>query len=325
MKKLFFGVVMLGIMSFASNNLFAQSEKTVTEQAIGAVSEEASSELETNALATDDLESIATLLNNLVSGKKQNILATDQEVRVPIPKHGKINGHYVCQRLELSVLADKSETSKDKANKLLGGVLEGQSGSSGSDGKILGGLDGKTDGLGVGANFGYSLVFVPGHKEEGSDEILLNRFGFAYSVGLISQFDHEKNSGVTCDFLGKFGVETGFNKAIGVGLDFLFGGGKTAQTVLDFTYVNENDPRPEDLVVSSESIWCGKAGAQLWLRLNFLTASVNNFDTALFSRFVYSYRPYNNKSELNRMSTYNELPVWQHEAWSFGFAMTYFF
>ena len=335
MKKLFV-IVMLCIMSFVGSNLFAQNEKVVIDTSLvftQAMSEEVSAEepLEpgSRVLTMNDLESIADLLNNAVGDTKQNMLGNGKDVYVPAHKRRKINGHHICQRLELSILADRSETSKDLANKLFGGVISGDGGSpggdSGGDGDLLKKLDNKTGGLGIGANFGYSLVFVPGYIEEGSDQLLLNRFGFGYSIGLISQFDHEKESGVTWDFLAKVGGETGFNKAIGVGFDLLFGGGKTSQTVVDFGAVDFDNPNPDDLEVSIESLWCAKAGTQLWLRLNFLTKGINNFDTALFSRFIYSFRPYSEEQKNNRLINYSELPVWQNEAWSFGFTMTYFF
>ena len=335
MKKLFNLVVMLCITSFASNNLFAQNEKVVTGtsvvsmQTTETVSAEAlteeTSEPESGVLTMNDLESIAALLNNTVGDTRQNVLGIGKDVFVPVRKHRKINGHHICQRLELSVMGDRSETSKDLANKLFGGVISGVGGSSDVDDNMVNKLDNKTSGLGLGANFGYSLVFVPGYIEEGSDKLLLNHFGLGYSIGVISQFDHEKEAGITWDFVGKVGVETGFNKAIGVGFDFLFGGGKTSQTVVCFGGVDMNDPKAEDLNVLSETLWCAKAGTQLWLRLNFLTKSINNFDTALFSRFVYSFKPYSKEEENRRIMNFSEIPIWQNEAWSFGFTMTYFF
>jgi len=343
MKKLFISVIMLVMVSFAGNNLFAQNEELVTdeqlqlidtslvpEQAIATEPEDASveesSEPATQVLTMNDLQSVVALLNNTVGDNKQNKLGTEPSVAVPFHKHRKINGHHVCQRLELSIMGDKSESSMDLANKLFGGALAvaGKIGGD-ADENFAEKMESKTGGLGLGANFGYSLVFIPGYREDGAAELELNRFGFGYSVGLISQFDHEKNAGLSWDFLGKVGIETGFNKAIGVGIDLLFGGGKTTQTVVDFGDVNFEDPDPNDLDISSESLWCAKAGTQLWLRLNFLTKSINNFDTALFSRFVYSFRPYSENEMLERMMDDDECPVWQYEAWSFGFTMTYFF
>ena len=325
------------MMSLVSNCLFAQNEEAVIDEQIQAtdttlvseqenmqVSDESSS-AESDVLTMDNLQSVVALLNNTTGGNPQNKLGTDPSVTVPLHKHRKIDGHHMCQRLELSILGDKSETSMDLANKLFGGAVAIAGGKSDDDEGVRDKLASKTGGLGLGANFGYSLVFIPGYKKEGGSELELNRFGFGYSVGLISQFDHEKNAGLTWDFLGKVGFETGFNKAIGVGIDFLFGGGKTSQTVVDFGDVDFKDPQPEDLDITTESLWCAKAGTQLWLRLNFLTKSINNFDTALFSRFVYSFRPYSEEDMLQRMVDDDECPVWQYEAWSFGFTMTYFF
>jgi hypothetical protein len=225
----------------------------------------------------------------------------------------------------LSVLGGKDKSAMDLALTEMGldNVKKEGTEKAGDNQGFADDLASKVPGLNVGANFGYSVVFVPGYQE--NDQLLLNRFGFAYSVGVIFQFDNEKKVGVTCDFLGKIGVETGFNKPIGVGVDFLFGGGKTAQAVVDVTNVDFENPDVDDLIITQENLWCAKTGTQLWLRLNFLTKSVNNFDTALFTRFVYSFRPYSDAEYAHRAEMYDEIAFWQHESWSFGFTMTYFF
>ena len=335
MKKLFSLVIMLCVMSFAGNNLFAQNENqsfeseplisdTTLSDEVSSVSEPESTPAESPFLTMNDLQNVVALLNNTTGGKKQNILNGDDKVFVPISHKGKFNGHHICQRLELSVLSGQDKMSDDpELDAIINAKSGGKEGSADDQKSFTDELSEKGLGFNFGANFGYSVVFVPGCQE--GDKLLLNRFGFAYSVGAIFQVDHEKKAGVTCDFLGKIGVETGFNKAIGVGVDFLFGGGKTAQTVLDLTDFDFEKPDIDDLVITQENNWCAKAGTQLWLRLNFLTKSVNNFDTALFTRFVYSFRPYSNEDRLERMETYSEIAFWQSESWSFGFTMTYFF
>lgn len=345
MKKFFELVIIVLMMSLASNSLFAQNEEIVqsqvsdsitapvqpdstetSESSDGNVSEEGEAETQPQVLTMNDLASVVALLNNTTGNKKQNMLGNGKAVFVPLHKNGKMNGHHVCQRLELSVLSGKDKSAEDLALSKLGldqQKIDGLEKASENQG-FMDDLVGKASGFNVGANFGYSVVFVPGYKE--GDQLLLNRFGFAYSVGAIVQFDNEKKTGITCDFLGKIGVETGFNKPIGVGIDFLFGGGKTAQTVVDFTNVDFENPDVDDLVITQESLWCGKVGTQLWLRLNFLTKSVNNFDLSVFTRFVYSFRPYSDEEQLDRMSTYDELPFWASESWSYlGVTATYFF
>ena len=354
MKKMFLLVVAFIAMSFASNSLFAQNVNTSGENqnptdlivSDASESEDASDLSETpiadstvsdgtpaaetvssasGSISAEDLQALIAVLNNQTGNEKRNVLPAENNIFVPFKNKGKWNGHYVCQRLELSFLGEKGKSANDMASEALDITSQ-------TDSKLTGdnsvgnyanqlGLDGA--GLGLGANFGYSLVFIPGSKE--GDELLLNRYGFGYSVGVIVQFDNEKDAGVTCDMLGKIGIETGFNKAIGVGVDFLFGGGKTTECTIDFYDVDWTDPQIEDVEVTSESQWCGKVGAQFWVRLNFLTKSVKNFDTALFSRFVYSFRPYGEEEFNRRVNVDMELPAWQYESWGFGFTATYFF
>ena len=354
MKKMFLLVIALMTMSFASNSLFAQNVNTSgenqnpTDLVVSDVSEseDASDLSETpiadstvsdgtpaeetvsfsgRSISAEDLQALIAVLNNQTGNEKRNVLPAENNIFVPLNKKGKFTGHHVCQRLELSVLGGKDKSAQDYALSEMGIDQSKSEGieKAGSDQEFTDNLIDKTSGFNIGANFGYSVVFVPGYQED--NQLLLNRFGFAYSAGIIFQFDNDKKSGVTCDFLGKVGIETGFNKAIGVGVDFLFGGGKTAQAVIDFSDVNFDDPDVDDLVITQENLWCAKAGTQLWLRLNFLTKSVKNFDTAVFTRFVYSFQPYSEDEKNDRIISYDEIPFWQNEAWSFGVTMTYFF
>lgn len=276
MKNLFKLVVVILTMSLASNSLFAQNEEltgptapdsvvattdqgdaAITDESVdGSAAEGKEAGTQPQVLNMNDLATVVALLNNTTGNKRQNIMSSTGKMFVPLTHKGKFSGHHICQRLELSILGEKNKSSEDLALSELGLAQQKQDGieKASEDQNFMNNLSDKAAGIGVGANFGYSVVFVPGYQE--GDQLLLNRFGFAYSTGLIFQFDSEKKTGVTCDFLGKVGVETGFNKPIGVGVDFLFGGGKTAQTVVDFTNVDLENPDVDDLVITQESLWC---------------------------------------------------------------------
>ena len=84
----------------------------------------------------------------------------------------------------------------------------------------------------------------------------------------------------------------------------------------------EDPEDPEDPRVTYTD-WCAKIGTQLWLRLNFLTSSVKNFDTAIFARFVYSFNPYENVDK--QLVADGFLNYFKEESWQFGVTLTYCF
>ena len=320
MKKLFNLVVMLCIMSFAGNNLFAQNDNTdlgSDHELISANSTDESSESAPGgqALTLNDLQAVLSLLKNTSSGVKRpdNVLNDTTAFFVPISKKNIDRGHYITQRLELSALFGKDRDPNENETKASAKASSGNTSST----ELLKDLPQIGEGFNYGMNFGYSLIFVPGYKQ--NDKLLLNRLGFAYSVGVICQFDNEKDYGITCDFLGKVGFETGFNKKIGVGVDFLGGGGKTNGYL--FAFDPEDKNLDEEDLTYTYTAWCGKVGTQLWIRLNFLTSSVKNFDVAVFTRFVYSFNPYGDieyEMEAAGISNY-----FKEESWQFGLTMSY--
>lgn len=336
MKKLSYLVVMLFMMSFAGNSLFAQNAETLVDEALSEdevvsaadtpqtaiVGEESAGSPESQVLRLSDLNSLVELLNNTSNSKvkRYNVLNDTANLFIPLSKKKSDRGHFITQRLELSAIIghdrdpNERETAADIDN-------------PDKENALLGKVAGFGKGVNFGMNFGYSLVFVPAHKQ--NDQLYVNKLGFGYSLGVVCQFDNEKDYGVTCDLLGKVGFETGFNKAIGIGGDFLFGGGKTNGYTLTCDWeeipgAEGEDPTYEvDVEHDPYTVWCPKIGAQFWIRLNFLTSSVKNFDTAVFGRFVYSFNP--NAAMEEEMAEQGVLDFFKEESWQFGITMTYSF
>ena len=334
MKKFFSLVVMIVMMSFAGNNLFAQNDETLVDEALSEagvvadegispitdVSAEANGSTESQVLRLSDLNAIVDLLNNTANNKVQrhNILNDNDNVFIPLSKEKSNRGHFIAQRLELCAIIghDRDPNEKETAAYV---------GNAGKENALMDKVAGFGKGVNFGMNFGYSLVFVPAHKQD--NHLYVNKLGFAYSFGAVCQFDNEQDYGITCDLLGKVGFETGFNRAIGVGGDFLFGGGKTNGYTLTYNFEEipgkeGEDPDYEvDVEHDPYTVWCPKIGAQFWIRLNFLTSSVKNFDAAVFGRFVYSFNPH--ASEQEEMAKEGMLDFFKEESWGFGIMLTY--
>ena len=212
-------------------------------------------------------------------------------IKVPIKGDSKFSRKfYTYQTLEFSTIAGKDKDQSDDE-----AVEKSQ------------GISGIINDLNVGLNVGYSMIFVPGRVVD--DQLELNRFGFAFSTGLLAAFDHQDEYDVTCDFLLKLGVETGNGHALGIGLDMLLGGGKSAGAMYD------------EEVSYPYTMWCWKRGAQMWLKTNLLTTGIKNMDILAFARFVYSQNPDKDEGVANP----ELMTLWLEESWQFGITLRYRF
>ncbi len=337
-------------MSFAGNSLFAQNVNTSGENQgtidlIASDESEGSDVVDTSTVPTssaadldasdakgteessaspgakiitgpgsvEDMALIAAS-NDTKTGRKKNILDRQDYLYVTSSKKSQ-KGFFIGQQIELSLMAGFDKSPAEFALAKMG-----LSPKASDEKDFSSNFSDKNNRPNFGANFAYSVIFVPAHLE--GEQLVLNPFGFAFSTGALFQFDNEKDVGMTCDFLGKFGVETGYNKKLGAGVSLLFGGGKTAEAVVDFSYIDADDPDFDDLEITQESKWCAKAGTEIWVRYKIPEQS-DKFDvnTAIFTRFVYSFQPYSEDDALKRMEMYDEIPYWKPEGWSFGLKM----
>ena len=269
------------------------------------------------------IDELISLLNEMKSDE------SDKPIFVPVMGKRKFaRKHYIYQTFELSTLMGKDRDSDDA-----GGAASARGNGNGAPGFVAD--------MNIGLNVGYSLMFVPG-KVEG-DQLRLNRFGFGYGTGIVASFDHQNQYDVTCDFLLKFGVETGVGRPFGIGLDFLVGGGKTARTEYQFdidkaeadatgnTDGNEDgqtvlapdeDDYEDDPECSTE--WCWKYGAQLWVKTNFLQTKMKNTDVLMFVRYVRSVDKYSMDDQINLFNA-GILTLFPEESWQFGITVRHRF
>ncbi len=169
------------------------------------------------------------------------------------------------------------------------------------------------DDTGLGLNFGYSLIFTPGHEENG--QLRTNKFGFAYSLGMLASFTTSDRYGTTCDFMGKIGVETCHHRKMGIGFDFLLGYGKSPGNFFTFNnIVDDNEP----LGVNPYTEWGLKYGGQLWLKTGLLGGSSSHTDVLLFARLIKAPEP----SDIQEFSL-NSYNLWKAESWGFGVILRY--
>ena len=233
--------------------------------------------------------------------------AQEPEINLTVPVMGTgkfFQKHYIYQTVEISTIVGKD---KDEAQDSFDDSDE-VSGSSSRNNN----LPDIVKNLNLGMNIGYSLIFVPGKIKD--DLLEINRFGFAYSAGFIAAFDRQDEYDVTCDFLGKIGVETGNGHALGIGVDLLLGGGKSAGV----TYVEVDD----EWQSYPYTKWCFKQGMQVWLNTNLLTTGIKNTDILAFGRFVYSKDPQGDEITDTEDIT---LDNWIEESWQFGITLRYRF
>lgn len=258
-----------------------------------------------------ELEAQLIEVSKLISKLKQITLNdTSAESSIPEsiykPIHGKgkfWHRHYVYQTLDISptVTSDRDPNQPDYTS----------TGQEVDDDQV-------DSSLGLGMNFGYSLLFVPGREENGM--LRLNRMGFAYNVGLVASFSKQDVYGVTCNFLLKAGVETGNQHMMGIGFDVLGGYGKSIGNI----YMLSNDADEDDLAQPYTS-WCWQYGAQLWLRTNLLKTAVKNSEMLIFARMIRSALPkgYSEYVQITNSLAFED--YWKDESWSFGVTMRYYF
>jgi len=303
MKK----VIALLCMAFAVCSAYAQTNEeveeqvdtlvTVTPQEIADVDPETS--LDQPATKADMAEFSAQLL---ALGEK--MMASDA-VQPQTPVVGK---HRICQTLEIAPIAGKDKDPND----------------GGDDDRNH---DGKADNLpdiasniNLGMNIGYTISFVPGKMVDGKFKD--NPLGFAYNTGFIAAFDHQDKYEITYDFLGKFGLETGHDHTLGIGVNLLFGGGKSAGTFFDLDDI-EDGKEGDNIQLEPEeyTMWCMKTGVEIRVRINLLTTNVKNMDVYAFARFVYSFNPQNDDELLKQ----NIINIWSPESFSSGISVAYNF
>jgi len=217
-----------------------------------------------------------------------------QEKTYPLSK-GLFKKHYIEQAIEICPSISKSKVNQSQ-------LLSKQN------------IDEIND-TGYGLNFGYSLIFIPGHEQEG--KLHLNKFGFAYNIGFITSFASTDRYGTLCDLMAKIGLETCHNRKIGIGFDFLAGYGKTAGDF--FTYKNIiTDSEPS--AVCPYTLWGTKYGGQFWLKTGSLGSNswTNNTDVLLFARLIKAPDP----EKIATASLYS-FNLWREENWSFGIILRY--
>ena len=159
-----------------------------------------------------------------------------------------------------------------------------------------------------GLDAGYSIVFIPGHEENG--KLQLNKPGFAFSLGMIASFSISDRYGTLVDMIGKVGVEIGHNKTLGAGFDFLAGYGKSAGDVFFYKNIVE-DTTPSSVV--PYTAWGTKMGGQLWIKPG-LGKNLKKTDVLLFVRFLKAFDPGIMVQDYSAVH-HN---LWRSENWAWG-------
>ena len=302
MKK----IVAMLCMVFAVCSAYAQMSDTLF---IGSYpsQEEVVSHPQTEFVTKAELAELSALLTEFGQKLSESEAPIAEPITYPVTGKTKFaRKHYIYQTAEISTIAGKDKDADDGDQDDYAAANDGSEGSSNS-----GDPQDIISNLNLGMNIGYSLVFVPGTIN--GDKLEANRFGFAYSTGFIAAFDRQDNYDVTCDFLWKIGVETGNGHAMGIGIDLMLGGGKTAGFLIDLDDASA-EPYPYTL-------WCWKQGLQVKLRSDFLTTGIKNADVSAFVRFIHSINPQDDEDLLND----NLFNKWIEESWQFGVMISYHF
>lgn len=232
------------------------------------------------------------LIQALSSAGNQTV--STQERLYPLG-HGLFKKHHLVQALELC-------PSISKAKVATADVLSGDQNRQ------------ETDDTGIGLNFGYSLIFIPGTEEQ--NQLRLNEAGFAYSTGFIFSFTQSDRYGVTCDLLFKVGLETCYNRKMGLGVDVLGGYGKSSGDVFFYQNILE-DAEPKSVI--PYTAWGYKYGGQIWFKTGSLSNKHSgNTDVLLFARLIHAVEPNN----IQPVSSFH-YNFWKEENWSFGAILRY--
>ena len=219
-------------------------------------------------------------------------LAPVKEKMYPLGK-GLFKKHLIEQAIEICPGISKSKVSQSE-------LLTGEN------------IDEIAD-TGYGLDCGYSVIFVPGHEENG--KLRLNKAGFAYSLGISASFAQSDRYGTLCDFMAKIGIEACHNKRMGIKFDFLAGYGKSGGDVFFYKNIVE-DSEPSSSV--PYNAWCPKFGGQISVKTGFLSNTLNNTDVFLFARLVKAVNP----DYMNEFSAFHH-NFWRGENWCFGATLRY--
>ena len=207
--------------------------------------------------------------------------------------NGLFKKHHIEQALEICPSVSKSKVSQSE-------LLTGEH------------IDEAND-TGYGLNFGYSVVFIPGYEKD--NKLHLNKAGFAYRVGFDVSFTQSDRYGTLCDFLAKAGLETCYNRNMGIGVDFLAGYGKSGGDLFIYKNITEDD---EPSSVIPYALWGTRFGGQIWVKTGFLGNTSSNADVLLFARLLKAIYP----EKINEFSVYHH-NLWREENWSFGVMFRY--
>lgn len=162
--------------------------------------------------------------------------------------------------------------------------------------------------------FGGGFTFVPG-KVVG-DSLVINPYGFAFNTSFLTSFCKSDNYDMTCDFLGKIGVELGNGHAFGFGVDALGGYGKG---IGDFVLFNPSITDPDaTTTIHHYTEWCWEFGGQVWFRTGILSKALTGLEVLTFARLVWSVDP----GDVKQFSQVHA-NFFKKENWSFGVSFRY--
>ena len=160
----------------------------------------------------------------------------------------------------------------------------------------------------IGGGIKYSRVYTSGKEVDGKWQ--QNPLGFAWSWGGLFSYSYQKDVGSYVNAMGKVGVQIGTD--ICVGVDALVGYGVTPYNTFLTNDMNHH--------VVNKSVWCFKAGVELWGSLNF---SKDTY-TVIYGRYINSVRPNNGNYKLSK-DWEVVLEDFDPSSWTVGLAVGYKF
>ncbi|MBR1605679.1 MAG: hypothetical protein IJ660_06200 [Alphaproteobacteria bacterium] len=302
------------LMVACVNGMFAQAEfESQTQDSLPDI--EVMRRAEKPTPKQDNLEEVALLLHKFHEYAQAENKLDASEINLLVPCQGKgwFGRHFnITQQVGLSISAgaDKNEDIDDMGD--YANNIDNDKQDHGSN---------------LGFDVEYSRTYQPGKLI--GDSLKLNRFGLAYSWGMLVSVDKQEKYGETSDILLKLGIETGKGHTMAVGADFLFGTGTSAVTlVFDRTTYGQTDSQTDSdydySMYDYDTRWCLKYGFQFWLKSKLLHTGIKNTDIKLFVRCVYSVDPTNDSDFLvgNKQTGYY---LWSPESWCIGLKFSYEF
>lgn len=241
-------------------------------------------------LNEDDVETIdaiATLFSG-IRFTKDSTFVPQYEQRKPKP----LIRTYDTIELSGSFGKDISELSDVAANR----VKEEDYGDDAENDKKIGG------------GIKYSHVYTSGKEVDGKWQP--NPLGLAWSWGGLFSYSHQQDVGSYVNAMGKAGVQIGTD--ICVGIDALVGFGVTPYNTFLTNDMNHH--------IVNKSVWCLKAGVELWGSLNF---SKDTY-TIIYGRYINSVRPNNGQYNLSK-DWEVVLEDFDPSSWTVGLAVGYKF